>query len=86
MLKQTNFHTQIRYGTVALPKMYAMRMQTRIFIQTSKIPFGPKSNIIIYLFYLDVKLQISPQFFIKLPISPQIFIKLPFSPQDVEKI
>ena len=76
VLEQTNFCTQIRYGTVAVPKMYAMRMQTRIFIQTPKIPFGPKSNIIIYLFYLDVKLQ----------ISPRIFLKLPFNPQDVEKI
>ena len=76
MLKQTNFHIQIRYGTVAVPKMYAMRMQTQILIQTLKIPFGPKSNIIIYLFYLDVKLQ----------ISPQTFLKLPFSSQDVGKI
>ena len=76
VLEQTNFHIQIRYGTVAVPKMYAMRMQTRTLIQTPKIPFGPKSNIIVYLFYLDVKLQ----------ISPRIFLKLPFSPQDVEKI
>ena len=51
--------------------MHAMRMKTQILKQTPKIPFGPKFNIIIYLFYLDVKLQISPRTFSKLPFSPK---------------
>ena len=40
--------------------------------QTPKIPFGLKSNIIIQLFHLDVKLHLSPQTLKNYQLVPKI--------------
>ena len=41
-------------------EMCEMHMQTSTLKKPRKIPFSPKSNIIIHLLHLDVKLQLVP--------------------------
>ena len=71
-LEQT-YHKQIKHGIVVVPRcvQIQLQMQTQTLKQTLKIHFGQKSNIIIQLLHLGVKVKFGLQDFGKLPTSPQ---------------